>query len=81
MSEKEQQVAKAETKIAQKTTDAEQAAARNAAARVEVDNLEKRQSELNSKLEATSKKMEQCNKSKMELKNKIRELRRPLHQH
>ncbi|KAE9321874.1 hypothetical protein PR003_g17364 [Phytophthora rubi] len=80
VSEKEGEVAKVEAKIAKRKADTEQAAARNAVAREEVEKLEKRQNELNAMLEEISKKMDRCSNRKTELRNKIRELRRPLHQ-
>uniref|UniRef100_A0AAV1TE85 Rad50/SbcC-type AAA domain-containing protein n=1 Tax=Peronospora matthiolae TaxID=2874970 RepID=A0AAV1TE85_9STRA len=77
--EKEALAAKVEKKMKRKKRDAERAADEYEEARKAVDKLEQKQKEKNDKLEEVNARMSDNSQRKGEVKNKIREARRPLH--
>ncbi|RLN98589.1 hypothetical protein BBJ28_00022200, partial [Nothophytophthora sp. Chile5] len=79
VSEKEAQAAKVAKKMQRKKRAEEVAAADYAEAKTMVQNLELKQKHKNDKLEETSALMSQNNQRKTDVKNRIREARRPLH--
>ncbi|KAG2789513.1 Structural maintenance of chromosomes protein 6 [Phytophthora cactorum] len=79
VAEKENLAAKMEKKMKRKKREAEHAAGEYEEAKEAVDNLERKQKEKNDKLEEVNARMSKNSQRKTEVKNRIREARRPLH--
>ncbi|POM68348.1 Structural maintenance of chromosomes protein 6 [Phytophthora palmivora] len=79
VAEKEAMAAKMEKKMKRKKRDAEHAAGEYEETKEAVDNLERKQNEKNDKLEEVNARMSENSQRKTEVKNRIREARRPLH--
>ncbi|KAE9317652.1 Structural maintenance of chromosomes protein 6 [Phytophthora fragariae] len=77
--EKEAEAAKMEKKMRRKQRDAEHAAGEYEETKEAVENLERKQKDKNDKLEEVSARMTENNQRKTDVKNRIREARRPLH--
>ncbi|CEG36529.1 structural maintenance of chromosomes protein [Plasmopara halstedii] len=79
VAEKEQSAAKMEKKMRRKKRDAELAADEYEKTKGAVDDMERKQKEKNDRLEEVNTRLNENSQRKTDVKNRIREARRPLH--